>query len=106
MTYLHRKSVVMGDPLVMPDQDLSAPFHDRDAPGIRTDRATLMLRAMALSVPLGVTLGLGWLSLGRPGRRPAPDTSGPVHPVSPPHEEYGFQVGQYPRLGAKPWCGA
>ena len=48
----------------MPDQTLTAPFRDPEAPGIRTDGATLALRALTLSVPLAVTLGLGWLSLG------------------------------------------
>ena len=48
----------------MPDQNLTAPYHDPDAPGIRTAGATVFLRALTLLVPLGVTLGLGWLSLG------------------------------------------
>lgn len=67
MTILQRKPLVAADnpaALRMPDQNLTAPFQDPDAPGIRTDGATLGLRALALLVPLGVTLGLGWLSLG------------------------------------------
>lgn len=64
MTYQERKPLVVEDRLAMPDQDLSAPFHDPEAPGIRSDGATLMLRALTLLVPLSVTLGLGWLSLG------------------------------------------
>lgn len=52
------------EPLAMPDQDLRAPFRDPAAPGIRTDRRTLGLRALVLLVPLLVTGGLGWLSLG------------------------------------------
>jgi membrane glycosyltransferase len=67
MTILQRKPLVEADnsaTLAMPDQNLNAPFRDLDAPGIWTDGATLGLRALALSVPLAVTLGLGWLSLG------------------------------------------
>lgn len=64
MTDLERKPLVVEDRLAMPEQDLSAPFHDPYAPGIRTDDTTLMLRAVTLLVPVGVTLGLGWLSLG------------------------------------------
>ena len=48
----------------MPDQDLHAPFRDVQAPGIRNDRLTLVLRALVLLVPLCITVGLGWLSLG------------------------------------------
>ena len=48
----------------MPDQTLGAPFHDPNAPGIRTDGATLGFRALVLLGPLCVTLGLGWVSLG------------------------------------------
>ncbi len=48
----------------MPDQNLRAPFRDPDAPGIRSDRLTLILRTVVLLVPLAVTCGLGWLSLG------------------------------------------
>jgi membrane glycosyltransferase len=51
-------------PLEMPDQDLQAPFRDPLAPGIRSDRVTLVLRAAVLLVPLMVTCGLGWLSAG------------------------------------------
>jgi membrane glycosyltransferase len=51
-------------PLAMPDQDLRAPFHDPAAPGIRSGAGTLVLRALVLLPPLGVTLALGWLSLG------------------------------------------
>lgn len=50
--------------LAMPDQDLRAPFRDPAAPGIRSGGATLVLRALVLVPPLGVTLALGWLSLG------------------------------------------
>jgi membrane glycosyltransferase len=50
--------------LAMPDQNLRAPFRDAAAPGIRTDAATLVLRALVLAVPFGVTAALGWLSLG------------------------------------------
>lgn len=51
-------------PLAMPDQDLRAPFHDPAAPDIRSGSVTLALRALVLLPPLGVTLALGWLSLG------------------------------------------
>ena len=64
MTFLPGKPMVATTRLAMPDQDLSAPFRDPEAPGIRSDGVTLMLRALTLLVPLGVTLGLGWLSLG------------------------------------------
>ncbi len=52
------------EPLAMPDQNLSARFRDPAAPGVRTDRRTLALRGLVLLVPLLVTAGLGWLSLG------------------------------------------
>lgn len=52
------------EPLAMPDQDLRAPFRDPAAPGMRTARRTLGLRALVLLVPLLVSAGLGWLSLG------------------------------------------
>lgn len=67
MTILQRMPLVPQDnpaKLAMPDQSLTAPFHDANAPGIRTDGETLALRALVLLVPLGVTLGLGWLSIG------------------------------------------
>jgi membrane glycosyltransferase len=48
----------------MPDQDLHAAFKDPAAPGVRTDRLTLVLRSVVLLVPLAVTFALGWLSLG------------------------------------------
>lgn len=48
----------------MPDQDLCAPFRDNAAPGIRSGRATLVLRGLILLPPLGITLALGWLALG------------------------------------------
>lgn len=51
-------------PLAMPDQDLHAPFRDPAAPGIRSAGATQVLRTLVLLPPLGVTLALGWLSLG------------------------------------------
>jgi membrane glycosyltransferase len=50
--------------LAMPDQDLGAPFRDPAAPGVRSGRRTLAVRAGVLLAPLGVTLGQGWLSLG------------------------------------------
>ncbi|MCX7289193.1 MAG: glucans biosynthesis glucosyltransferase MdoH [Rhodobacterales bacterium] len=50
--------------LAMPDQDLRAPFHDPTAPGLCTDRLRLVLRGIVLMLPLVVTCGLGWLSLG------------------------------------------
>ena len=67
MTILQRKPLVAHDnpaAIKMDDQILTAPFQDPDAPGIRTDGATHGLRALALLVPLVMTLGLGWLSLG------------------------------------------
>jgi membrane glycosyltransferase len=51
-------------PLVMPDQDLRAPFRDPAAPGLRSSARTLALRALVMFVPLCVTICLGWLSLG------------------------------------------
>ncbi|MGL5009724.1 MAG: glucans biosynthesis glucosyltransferase MdoH [Paracoccaceae bacterium] len=51
-------------PLTMPDQDLTAPFRDPAAPGIRTGLRTQVLRALVLIVPLLVTAGLGWISIG------------------------------------------
>ena len=50
--------------LPMPDQDLSAPFVDRSAPGIATGVVTRGVRLATLTTPLVVTLGLGWVSLG------------------------------------------
>jgi membrane glycosyltransferase len=50
--------------LPMPDQDLTARFRDPAAPGIRTDRRTKLIRVLTLTVPLVVTLGLGWAGLG------------------------------------------
>lgn len=50
--------------LAMPDQDLARPFRDPAAPGARTSARTLALRALVLGAPLGVTLALGWVSLG------------------------------------------
>jgi membrane glycosyltransferase len=50
--------------LKMPDQDLGARFRDPAAPGIRSDLPTRVLRAMVLLLPLLVTAGLGWISLG------------------------------------------
>ncbi|TAG22236.1 MAG: glucans biosynthesis glucosyltransferase MdoH [Rhodobacterales bacterium] len=50
--------------LAMPNQDLRAPFRDPQAPGIRSSGLTLVFRALVLLVPLGVTVTLGWLSLG------------------------------------------
>lgn len=49
--------------LPMPDQDLTASFRDPAAPGIRTDGKTRLVRLVTLSVPLIVTLGLGWVGL-------------------------------------------
>jgi membrane glycosyltransferase len=67
MTIFQRNPLVGDDiptGLAMPDQTLTAPFRDSRAPGIRTDSATLCLRTLTLLVPMGVTLGLAWLSLG------------------------------------------
>ncbi len=50
--------------LAMPDQNLRAAFCDPQAPGIRSGAVTLVVRALVLLVPLCVTIGLGWLSLG------------------------------------------
>ena len=50
--------------LPMPDQDLTACFSDPAAPGIRTDGRTRLVRALTLTVPLLVTLALGWAGLG------------------------------------------
>lgn len=67
MTFLLRQPLVQDDAparLAMPDQTLNAPFDDPNAPGIRTDRRTLALRAVILLVSICVVSGLGWLSLG------------------------------------------
>jgi membrane glycosyltransferase len=48
----------------MPDQSLRAAFRDPEAPGIRSSRLTLVLRALVLVVPACVTVALGRLSLG------------------------------------------
>lgn len=50
--------------LAMPDQSFRAAFRDPDAPGVRSSRLTLVLRALILVQPLCVTVALGWLSLG------------------------------------------
>ncbi len=67
MTFAPRQLVAPEDappPLAMPDQNLKARFRDPAAPGIRSRRMTRALRALVLLVPLCVTAGLGWLSLG------------------------------------------
>ncbi|MGL6211210.1 MAG: glucans biosynthesis glucosyltransferase MdoH [Paracoccaceae bacterium] len=51
-------------PLAMPDQNLRAPFRDPAAPGIRTGLRAQVLRALVILLPLLVTGGLGWISLG------------------------------------------
>jgi membrane glycosyltransferase len=51
-------------PLAMPDQSFRAAFRDPAAPGIRSPLGTQALRALVLVLPLGVTVALGWLSLG------------------------------------------
>lgn len=51
-------------PLAMPDQDLRAPFTDPAAPGIRSSRATRILRALVLTAPAGLAALLGWSSFG------------------------------------------
>lgn len=50
--------------LSMPDQDLTAAFVDPTAPGTATSVATRGVRIVALTAPLFVTLGLGWVGLG------------------------------------------
>lgn len=51
-------------PLAMPDQNLSAPFRDSAAPGLHSSWHVRVLRLFILLVPLLVTVGLGWLSMG------------------------------------------
>ncbi len=51
-------------PLEMPDQDLRAPFADPAAPGIRSGFGTRALRALTLTVPLGLAAALGWSCFG------------------------------------------
>lgn len=53
-----------GRRLDMPNQDLTAPFTDGQAPGIRTGSGTRILRLVVLAVPMGVSGVLGWSSLG------------------------------------------
>lgn len=50
--------------LVMPDQDLRAPFRDPAAPGVQNPAKTLWLRAGVMALPLAATGALGWISLG------------------------------------------
>lgn len=50
--------------LPMPDQNLSAPFRDPQAPGFRTGPATRLWRLLVIGLPLAVTAALGWVSLG------------------------------------------
>jgi membrane glycosyltransferase len=50
--------------LVMPDQDLAAPFRDPQAPGIRSPLRARALRAFTLAFPMAVTLLIGWAGLG------------------------------------------
>lgn len=47
-------------PLAMPDQVLSAPFTDPEAPGTATGISTRRLRALVLVSPLVITAGLAW----------------------------------------------
>jgi len=49
-------------PLAMPDQDLSAPFTDPAAPGIRSAPGTRAIRGLTLTAPLGLATLLGWSS--------------------------------------------
>lgn len=51
-------------PLAMPDQSLHAPFVDPAAPGIRSPRSVRAVRLAVLTLPLCVTLALGWTGLG------------------------------------------
>ena len=53
-----------GPTLPMPDQDLTTPFSDPAAPGVRTGARTRWVRAVTLTAPLGVTFSLGWAGLG------------------------------------------
>ncbi len=59
---------LMADPVaapqLMPDQNLRVAFNDPAAPGLRTARRTLALRALVLAAPLCVTTALAWISLG------------------------------------------
>jgi membrane glycosyltransferase len=67
MTFAPRQMVPVASdaaPLAMPDQNLHAPFSDPNAPGIRSGRRTVTLRALVLAAPAIVTAALGWLSLG------------------------------------------
>lgn len=49
--------------LAMPDQRLTAPFHDPAAPGVRAPHKTLCVRAAVLGLPLLATLALGTAAL-------------------------------------------
>jgi membrane glycosyltransferase len=51
-------------PLAMPDQDLSMPFADPAAPGMRSGALTRTVRALVLTAPLGLAGLLGWSSFG------------------------------------------
>lgn len=51
-------------PLPMPDQDLTAPFADPAAPGLRAGARVRALRALVLAAPLGLAAGLGWTGAG------------------------------------------
>jgi membrane glycosyltransferase len=67
MTFAPRKlrpAPILASPLAMPDQNLKTPFRDTHAPGIRSGGLTLALRSLVIAIPLGITLGLGRLSLG------------------------------------------
>ncbi len=50
--------------LAMPDQNLNAPFHDPQAPGLRSSKSTLFVRALVILVPVLVTVILGALFFG------------------------------------------
>ena len=52
-------------PVAMPVQDLSAPFHDAKVPGNRADEDRVELwRVLAFSPAMAATLGLAWAIYG------------------------------------------
>ena len=51
-------------PLVMADQDFSAPFTDPAAPGVAREPARFPARLFALGLPGLISLSVGWVSIG------------------------------------------